>query len=335
MIKCKLIIYNISGHLSQCITGFKELDKKEEIKVVSVKYKKTEGIPYVKAIFNNNINVIYDMNDSGNVFVDKKNLVGIDYYFKRSFDSNIKNKYIEKIKPLGFNYEVYSRYGDFRSKGYNLLKYIVNILKGKKNKKKFIINDFEADFIKSDKNICFLTRLWDPNDQEVENEEVKKEREEINKFRVECIRLCKKNFGDRFIGGVENTEFSRKFFPDCIVKNDDITKRENFLKIVKSSSICIATTGLHKSIGWKFGEYLAASRAIISEKLYYEVPGDFKEGENYMQFSTPKELVEKIKILLDNDKTRINMMNKNKIYYDEYLIPDKLILNTLKEIGLK
>ena len=57
-----------------------------------------------------------------------------------------------------------------------------------------------------------------------------------------------------------------------------------FLNIVKSSDICIATTGLHKSIGWKFGEYIAASRAIITEPLYYEIPGELKRGSNYLEF---------------------------------------------------
>lgn len=42
--------------------------------------------------------------------------------------------------------------------------------------------------------------------------------------------------------------------------------------MVKESDICITTTGLHRSIGWKFAEYIAASKAIVTEKLNYS-PG--------------------------------------------------------------
>lgn len=32
------------------------------------------------------------------------------------------------------------------------------------------------------------------------------------------------------------------------------------------TDICIGSMGLHKSIGWKTGEHIAASKAIINEK---------------------------------------------------------------------
>ena len=104
------------------------------------------------------------------------------------------------------------------------------------------------------------------------------------------------------------------------------------MNIVKSSDICIATTGLHKSIGWKFGEYVAASRAIVTEKLHYEIPGDFKSGINYLEFSSEDELVHSIKKLIEDKCLRYEMMKNNHNYYLEYVRPDKLIMNTLTQV---
>lgn len=39
------------------------------------------------------------------------------------------------------------------------------------------------------------------------------------------------------------------------------------MRLMKQSRICIATTGLHDSIGWKFAEYVVAGRTIVIEPL--------------------------------------------------------------------
>lgn len=51
---------------------------------------------------------------------------------------------------------------------------------------------------------------------------------------------------------------------------------------MRRSDICIGSTGLWDSIGWKTGEYVAAARAVVNERFVYEVPGGFREGVNYL-----------------------------------------------------
>ena len=329
-IKCHLILHSKMGHLNQLYTGFIELEKNNLVDL-TIENKVSTKEHILEVIVNNDKRVIYDTFDEGWRYSSEVDINDVDYYFKRSFDKNIHNNLSPKIKPLGLNYNVYSEFGNVFGKKEVLLNHIKKIVKKKGSD--FYVKDFECNpSISETPKVCFLTRLWDPNGNEVENEDVRKERIEINNLRASCIRACKENYGDRFIGGVEDNEFSRKYYADCIVEDSSITNRSNFLNVVKSSDICIATTGLHKSIGWKFGEYIAASRAIITEPLYYDIPGDFKRGRNYLEFKTVEELISSIDELILDKEERLNIMRNNHEYYKNYVKPDKLVMNTLLQV---
>ena len=103
---------------------------------------------------------------------------------------------------------------------------------------------------------------------------------------------------------------------------------------MKQSDICLATTGLHKSIGWKMGEYVAAGKAIISEHLYCEVPGDFIVGKNYLEFTNAEECIEQLDLLIKEPKRICEMQIENKKYYENYGRPLRMIENTLAVANL-
>jgi len=106
------------------------------------------------------------------------------------------------------------------------------------------------------------------------------------------------------------------------------------MKTMQSCSICIATTGLHGSIGWKVAEYAASGSAIITEKLNYEVIGNFKKDQNYLEFTSPQECLEQVKLLYTNEKLRREMMLKNILYFSKYVRPDQMVLHSLtKALG--
>ena len=71
-----------------------------------------------------------------------------------------------------------------------------------------------------------------------------------------------KKFGKHVIAGFKPTAYAKYNFEDCLVPNI-LTKRKNHLQLVKESDICITTTGLHRSIGWKFAEYIATNKTYI------------------------------------------------------------------------
>ena len=177
--------------------------------------------------------------------------------------------------------------------------------------------------------ILFMVGAWDPYDHPDRLKEKVEEREYINKTRANCIRLLKDEFGSDFYGGFIHTDFAVKHYRDLLLPDNTQSSKINYVDRVKSYSICVATTVLHGSIGWKFAEYVAFSKAILSEKLNYEVLGNLEKGRNYLAFSSPEECVERAKQLCSDRELRNYLMTNNSRYYQSYLKPDSLILNTM------
>jgi hypothetical protein len=340
LFKCELNYFE-SKHLSQIFAGFEILSKKGIVEVVLKDGHDDFLKPVLKVLVNDRFSVVYDMLDGlnwveGNL---KDNLeyfrnnITADYYFKRSFDQQI----IEyapagcKVYPLGLNYNIAPKHLHRR----NAKDSLKNFLRNSRFAAKYLkINDsdiyseqFEYYPVPNKTNsILFLARLWDP--AEVKQENLKAEREMMNAYRIECIRLCQREFGKQFTGGLQMDHYSMTHCKDLIVPFE-LTRRETYLNTVKESNICIATAGLHESIGFKMGEYVAAARAIVSEPLRYVLPGNFDDGSNYLSFLSPDELVQNARKLCDDKEVMITMMKNNNRYYQNYLRPDVLVLNTL------
>jgi len=349
MFKCEIPFFPYSHHLDQLYTGLEMLRKQ---KIVDVIY--TSDIqPYnkiniIKARINNKFDVIYDLFDGTDWLLgesDEKNkkffieFLKSDFYFKRSYNSTFHDKISDftKVLPFGFNYPINLKH----TLKHRIIKEFKELIDYPVFHKYFNFNthsiepkEFEHLPIPNVENkIIFYVRLWDPSGQseKLESKEIKEERELINLTRVNCIKACKKEFGELFSGGVQDISFSRKYCPELIVPRY-VTNRRTYLKAVSESNICVATTGLHGSTGWKFGEYIAASRAIITEPLNFEVPGNFSEDKNYLKFTNENELVKNISCLIQNPSKLKEMMFENFCYYNSYLRPDILVLNTFLKI---
>jgi hypothetical protein len=339
LFECELN-YISSRHLSQIYDGFVKLKNHG---ILNFKLKPTNGDatkPLLKVKINNKYNVIYDTLDGLNWIEGSveenldyfKNNIKADFYFKRSYNKQVLVNVPDGCKayPLGLYYGLIPE-GKFYKIPINTTKdFIKNIFFYRYYKPYFYSWSFEYyPFPYKEDKILFLTRLWNPDD--VSMDHLKTERELINKNRIDCIKACQREFGKQFIGGLVKDKFSIHHSKDLVVPFS-LTKREVFLNIIKASNICISTTGLHNSIGSKLGEYVAASRSIVSEPLNYEIPGDFDNNKNYLTFNNKDELLNNIYILLNNKDMMLNMMKRNFSYYNNYLQPDKLVLNTLLKI---
>jgi hypothetical protein len=139
-------------------------------------------------------------------------------------------------------------------------------------------------------------------------------------------------FGERFYGGFAIEEFSRREYGDCLLPDHRASERRAFLARVRDSAICVATTGLHGSIGWKMAEYVAASRAIVSEPLRYEVPGGFAAGRNFLEFTTLESFITSVESLLRDVSLREDIRRTNWDYYRRWVRPDAQVLRTLERV---
>lgn len=349
---CIIRLGEVPLHLYHVISGFVLLERQGiiDLKVERLRKEHPERLPYnmLEARINGT-RVLYDLNDGydnllkeGQDFISFMNplLDQFDICFKRSFSSykNAKLKNINKLFPLGLNYMVtiprnIAHIPTQEDTKREKIKKIIRMLPfSEYYNGHYYMNSFEEmPRLEKDPKVLFMARLWETEgDQAGKLSSSKKdERAYINEFRANCIRLCRKEFGLSFFGGVAPTSFTSKYYPDLIIEDKNVTKRNHYIKKVKESAICIATMGLHESNGWKLAEYVAASRAIVTEELRYETSGDFNEGQNYLAFGTPEECIDKIYKLKNNDTYRYMMMVNNYNYYHNYVRPDRLVLQSV------
>lgn len=150
-------------------------------------------------------------------------------------------------------------------------------------------------------------------------------------MRIAILRNLKEELGDNFLGGLHPASFDAQMVPVLIVAKN-LVRREKYLELMHSCNNAIGSAGLHESIGWKTGEYVAAGKAIVNERFCYEVPGDFCEGKNYLPFSSVEECVGNVKYLLEHPEETVRMQLRNREYYETYLAPDKLTERTLHSV---
>lgn len=350
----QIFVESNSNHLQQIYCGFEYLRRNGVFSLRQIIDKKSSGLKknrllptgvqpgYLKVIINENHKVAYDVHDGDGI--DMSLLDWCDRYNKRSFNPSKHTKLSPKIKPLGLNYLV-------SPNGFSTLSFsrAWALTSNVKLKLKSLLREFDIKHLYSyrptirdihyrpnlseNPRVLFLCRLWDPGDDDHFSltKEQAEDRLEINHIRIECIRKLKDVFGDRFVGGLAATPYAIKEFPDIVFSDQKMTSKRKYLSYLKTFDICVATTGLSNSIGWKFGEYVAMSKSIVTEPLHFGLPGDIQTNKNYLEFSDSESCVKAVGKLIEDSEFRFQMMTSNCEYYENFLRPDKLVLNSVFE----
>ena len=351
-LKCELIVESDVEHLQQIYAGFSILHRKGSLELkqtISEEFlpknsKSNDWVDYnffnTKVILNDKIKVCYDTHDWN--WIDEEILSGVDFYFKRSFDEDYLSNVAEKSKvfPLGLNYAVSDSQKDY-------FKVKRNVFYTGKDRVKVFIKGLNFDFIKNlhteqlnnlealpdllaEPKIIFMARAWDT--AKIEATDKSQLVENINETRAQCVRALRKEFGDFFYGGLEHNDYAKTHFKDCLLPDASRSNKQSYLQTLKQFPICVTTVGLNNSNGWKLGEYVALSKAIITEPLKFDVPGNFKTEKNYLEFVNSGELINAAARLFENASLRREMMMNNYRYYNSYLRPENLVLNTLNTV---
>ena len=349
--KCVLKLSEVPLHLYQIIAGFELLKQsgKIELDIKRLNPGSPLRLPYnmLEADIDGS-KIIFDMNDgydnileAGQDYIEfyNKILARCDLLFKRSYNEELNSKLInpEKIRKTAPNFMVTVKGNPAHlsvpcDPKKEKVKKLIRMIPGTQYYNGYCYEEnFRAEpKINNKPKILFMARLWDPAGEFKGqlSEEKSEERRKINESRASCIRLCRNEFRDSFLGGITDSKYAVKEYPDLVIKNNKFSKKNEYLSLMKSFDIHIATMGLHKSTGWKFAEYLAASKAIVSEPLYYSSTGNLSETRNYLVFKNGIDCCEKINELFDEQK-RYSMMCANREYYNEFMSCEKLVNHSI------
>lgn len=337
MDKIKVMIPSKKDHNAQTVAGFLMLREKglniEIIDDSKNPHNLFHNCPVIEVEYQGK-KIIYDHSDGYPYPEPMKSYVDwADIYFKRSFSAEKNASFfpdaVNKIYPLGFNYHVTCKKSPMND---TFWKDFARKLLHRTSRSYFTPSVFEGDphAISDPPKIIFLSRLW-AHDSPGMKESVQQQRKHINETRISIIRSLRQRYGNSFIGGLSACPLSRQMAPDLIMPYR-LTERKNYLKLLHSCDICIASTGLHESIGWKTAEYVAAAKAIVTEPFHYSVPGEFVEEKNFLTYKTDEECIAAVHRLMNDPALLANMKMANHKYYQEYLRPDILVSNSLRII---
>jgi hypothetical protein len=351
--KCTLYAFSYSEHVLQIYAGLYAL---HEAGIITLEQRfapddlvQRLGKPLDAKFLSHALNGLFvDVDGAGLVFFDVRD--GINYYAeiaddvvlyaKRSFRQGAFQPAGARFVPLGLNYSIYPDRTTMLELERTLKQLDLSALSIKRLAIALVrifprlgrligVPTVGSVWAEPDPEAppraIFLARAWEPKPCVLREETVK----DLNEFRAQCIRALRQRFGSKFIGGFAREAYASRVYPDCVVSADVSTRRRDYLKLLRSYPVCIATTGLFDSIGWKFGEYVALSKAIVSEVLRFELPGPFAPGENYLAFRTAQACVDQVEELFGDDEARARMMRNNSEYYREYGSPHAVVARAL------
>lgn len=281
----------------------------------------------------------YDVHDAGEV---PEELLGrVDLLFKRSWEQRFVNACSapEKVLPLGANLWVHADAPDFHAlrrvglhRGGEAVKNTLRALGIDRVLGDRLFTPRSSDIeapppYDLPPRVLFLAEAWNPD--EAPTAHTADERVAINALRAACMRGLRETLGDGVTCGFRNTPFARRAFADLVINDSSLTRKRNYLALVKQHPICIASSGLHRSIGWKFAEYLSMSRAIVSEHLHMRLPGDLAAGSHYLPFDSAESCVAAVSGLVKDGDARAQLIRASHHYYLRYLRPDALVAQSL------
>lgn len=337
------------ARLQQIYTGLTALRRSGRIvsRQHLLKHPSEAGLPmlqpgsgHLKIQINGNRTLLFDVTDQGSMMPGIADAV--DCVFKRSYNATESYHCTSSgtnVEPLGLNYPVYPNLPDlhglqraFLTSGprrwlaqairlLDVAGWISHLPRERQ------LEDIPRPDVEP--RVLFQVRAWDPEEFPGCTPERIRHFTEVNDMRAACIRALRSTFGERFTGGFSHTAFARKRYGDALSPAPELTAKRNYLRLLRHHPICIATGGLHGSIGWKVGEFVALSKAIVMERHHHILPGHFAEGQHHLGFDTPEECVQATLRLMDDDSLRGAMMGRNHAYFLEHLRPETVVFRAL------
>lgn len=355
-------------HISQALAGFALLKQEGRLDYTLQREPIARHFGHnqvVLAQLENGECIAYDTHDSGDLFLPPDvfdtavQALRVRAYYRRSYRAGGYGSLASAAlqQPLGMNYHVscpgnpYNcmRPADLKNIRNPLLRHVLlrkglaKLPFGRLSDRQFYPAAF-AQPAKHETNgsVLFLTRTWfpleehDPACTHAGLEKLLREMPalatiwEMDQNRAAVIRLLRREYGENAVAGFARSRFAEAFFSDLIAPQA-LTRRAAYLQTMRRAAVCLTTVGLHRSTGWKMGEYVAAAQAIVCEPLHDTMPGAFLPGQNYLTFRRVEEALRQTELLLQSRAAAQTMREANAAYYESHLRPDAMIARTLPQ----
>lgn len=315
--------------------GTLTVDKHGGITKTSRPHPKTSFYTLIDSSSNKKITFATDLYDFAEHFSEAA-LKNGDFYFKRNFESSYINPLQanskSKIHRLGITFGTHSEYKHDAYKFFLGL-FLNNLSLNLKRDRYFfkrIFKTFNAqkkhwEFINTSRNISRFENFEKASENSImfqtrcflheKDEDVK----QIHQQRYHLIKLLRQHFPDTFMGGFVPSRVANKNYSDALTNVP--TAPEKYLDAMKKAKIVIYTRGLANSPAWKMAEYLSQGKVIIAEPLTAELPVPLKEGKELLYFHNDTELIEKIKMVLEDEALAAHLSKNARTYFETHVHP--------------
>ncbi|MFL6228332.1 MAG: hypothetical protein ACJ741_06100 [Pyrinomonadaceae bacterium] len=139
----------------------------------------------------------------------------------------------------------------------------------------------------------------------------------LNRRRIELVRRLRAELGPRFLGGLIPGELVPA---DC--RTNAPADRRAHVENLNSSLVCVYTNGLHDSVAWKLGEYMAAARCVVGEPLCNELAGPLTGGAGVFFSASTDECVAACLRLVADPELAFETRRGIAAYYASFVRPD-------------
>ncbi len=342
----RVVLYPVpqSAHIAQILTGLVALEHQGAIRIcVGSRRHLPKNLRLQHHLWadldydGNHRRVCFDMLDSTDA--EESIVRAADVYFKRGYVARVHTVYdwqVKTIRPYGLNYGCFAHNHRFRDLWHALdrddrrrlgvVGSVASRLSDRWQQRHGKHDELVVSAeVPAAERVMFTTRLWS-RDQVPAMDPCVLER--LNQSRVATVRALRSAFADRFSGGLVDNAAARALAADLVVPED--TSRNAYIARMQRHLVCVTTTGLHGSTGWKFAEYIAASRCIVSEPLVQSPMVPVEDGVHFLSAATPDACVAACERLLSDAALAANMRRANARYYASHLRPDCLLQRCLK-----
>jgi hypothetical protein len=173
------------------------------------------------------------------------------------------------------------------------------------------------------RHIVFQPRLWDTvpgsgDDFDVANQE-----------RIAIVRALRRVFPDQDDTiGLLHSEIATAMARDLLLRRNVTTG--TYYKQLRHSLVAVNCTGLSGSVGWKFGEYLAAGTAVVSQPIEKELLSPVVEGVHYLAYRDPDECAALCHRLVSDNTMSSRMCEANRQYFMEWVNPPAHLMHLFR-----